>query len=185
MWRVSLSPSFVCRVTHSGMFSSALCRHIFLPVARKYGLICCPCWARIFHLVICIVPLWWPPPLPPLICLSFFPSLLLLCCIFSASGLLFLYPQAVTFIFWFGFFLLDTISKQDKSNLFFKYEWRHRFSDFSPFAYCQKDLASWLILSAVWAFKCFINLEHRPSWLCVACLLGARFCLSNWCLLSK
>lgn len=90
-------------------------------------------------------------PPHPLICLSFFPSLLLLCCIFSKWTFIFVSTGSyIYFLIWI--FLLDTISKQDKSNLLFKYEWRHRFSDFSPFAYCQKDLASWLILSAVRAF---------------------------------
>lgn len=81
-------------VTRSGVFSSTLCRHIFLPVAPKYGLICRPCWGRILYLVICIVPPWWPP----LICSCFFspPGGALL---YFQQMDFFLYPQAVTFIF--------------------------------------------------------------------------------------
>lgn len=115
-------------------FSNGLCWHIFLPVARKYGLICCPRREARFllHLVICIVPLWWPP-------LSqlrfFFLSPHWCTVVFSASG--FFFPAISTgtsiYLIWIFFVsFLGTIAKQEKSNLSSKYEWRHRFSDFSP-----------------------------------------------------
>lgn len=132
--RALFSPSFVCGVTHSGMFSNGLCWHIFLPVACKYGLICCPRRETRFllHLVICIVPLWWPPLSQ--LCF-FFLSPHWCTVVFSASGFFFSAISTGTSIYLIWIFFvsfLDTIAKQEKSNLSSEYEWRHRFSDSPP-----------------------------------------------------
>lgn len=54
--------------------------------------------------------------------------------VFSASGFFFCYIHRHFHLFDLDFFVsfLDTIAKQEKSNLSSNYEWRHRCSDFSP-----------------------------------------------------
>lgn len=89
--------------------------------------------------------------------LSFFPSSLLLCRIFSKWTFIFEATGSYIyfFIFWFIYLLIYIFStRQDlkagtQSNLIFRCEWRNHLSDFSPLAYHLKGLAFWFILSTV------------------------------------